>query len=220
MTTIVQPAPRAQPDYVWRSARAPAANAYLFPEVERAIAPLGSRLRIVDLGCGNGAIAGRLAALGHDVVGIEPSPEGVRIAREAHPAARFEIGSVYDADLPARLGAPADVVLSLEVIEHLSAPRRLLEAAHAIVRPGGTLIVSTPYHGYVKNLAISLAGGWDRHFHVARENGHLKFFSRRTLSAMVRDVGFDIVALRGVGRAPLLWKSMVLAARRPEGGEA
>ena len=55
-------------------------------------------------------------------------------------------------------------VISLVVAEHLFYPRKLLEQSYQVVKPGGCIIFSTPYHGYLKNLAISVVNGWDKHF--------------------------------------------------------
>jgi 2-polyprenyl-6-hydroxyphenyl methylase/3-demethylubiquinone-9 3-methyltransferase len=74
--------------------------------------------------------------------------------------------------------------------------------------------MSTPYHGYLKNLAISLVNGWDRHFEVHRDGGHIKFFSKRTLGRMAEEVGFGRQKFYGVGRLPWLWKSMILVAMK------
>jgi len=73
----------------------------------------------------------------------------------------------------------------------------------------------TPYHGYLKNLVISLVGGWDRHFQVERDGGHIKFFSKRTLRRMAEAVGFRNLRFQGAGRLPWLWKSMILVAQKP-----
>jgi 2-polyprenyl-3-methyl-5-hydroxy-6-metoxy-1,4-benzoquinol methylase len=112
------------------------------------------------------------------------------------------------------IASQADCVVSLEVIEHLLYPRKLLELAHTALRPGGVLIVSTPYHGYLKNLALSVANGWDRHFGVDWDGGHVKFFSPTTLRTMASRVGFQDIKISGIGRFPMLWKAMVLSARR------
>jgi 2-polyprenyl-6-hydroxyphenyl methylase/3-demethylubiquinone-9 3-methyltransferase len=200
--------------YGWKDGEATCAHAYLLPIILGEIRALGADrpLRILDLGCGNGYVSAELARLGHDVLGVDVSPDGIEIARRAYPAARFEVCSVYDERLATLAGGPLDCVIALEVIEHLYYPRSLLSQAHALLRPGGRVIVSTPYHGYVKNLAISLCNGWDAHFHAGWDGGHIKFFSRRSLSALIREAGFGEPRFIGAGRAPLLWKSMLLVA--------
>lgn len=75
--------------------------------------------------------------------------------------------------------------------------------------------MTTPYHGWLKNVAVAAAGAFDRHVNAAFEGGHIKFFSRAALERMHRETGFAKVRFAGVGRAPFLWKSMVMAAVRP-----
>ncbi len=61
----------------------------------------------------------------------------------------------------------------------------------------------------------SASGKLDRHFTALWDGGHIKFWSRRTLSALLQEAGFELVAFRGAGRWPWLWKSMLIAARKP-----
>jgi 2-polyprenyl-3-methyl-5-hydroxy-6-metoxy-1,4-benzoquinol methylase len=120
--------------------------------------------------------------------------------------------------LPAALaGRQFNVVLSTEVIEHLYDPRALLKMARSVLAPGGTLVITTPYHSYLKNLALAVAGKLDGHFTVLWDGGHIKFLSRATLSALLEQEGFEVTAFRSAGRWPYLWKSMVLAARLKPG---
>jgi hypothetical protein len=72
----------------------------------------------------------------------------------------------------------------------------------------------TPYHGYLKNLALSVFDKWDFHHTPLWHGGHIKFWSKRTLTQLLTDSGFDVVEFHGVGRLPYLWKSMVLVATK------
>jgi len=191
---------------------------YLAPVVESLLPPLGDETRILDVGCGNGYWAGRFIERGCTVVGVDPSESGIAHARRAYGQARFE-ADVVRRDLLQRLGEePFDVVVSLEVVEHLYAPRIWAEGCHAALRAGGVLVCSTPYHGYLKNLAISLRGGWDRHWQPQHEGGHIKFWSPATLDRLLTGAGFRNIRVYGAGRWPYLWKSMVLRAERPMTG--
>lgn len=199
--------------YGWKDPKACQGHDCLVPPLLEILSRRVRRgARLLDLGCGNGAVTAHLAGRGYDVVGVDAAADGIALARQAHPGLRFEVASVYDDGLDAALGAPFDAVVSLEVIEHLFYPKRLFEQAKRLLRPGGALVVSTPYHGYVKNLAISLAGGWDKHFGVSWDGGHIKFFSRSSLEKMAADAGFRGLRFRGAGRVPYLWKSIVLEA--------
>jgi len=128
------------------------------------------------------------------------------------------MASIYDESLLERIGGAADCVVSLEVVEHMFFPRRLFEASFRLLVAGGHLLVSTPYHGYLKNLGISLIGGWDRHFGVEVDGGHIKFFSKATIAKMAFQSGFREPRFRGVGRAPWLWKSMIMSIKKPSSG--
>lgn len=199
--------------YGWISTDQTCAHEYLMPVIMRLLPP-GEHLRIVDMGCGNGYLAGLLARSGHDVLGFDVSADGIDIARKSYPNAQFRRCSLNDDSFEAVVGGPYQVAIASEVIEHLYWPRMLLHRAHQILSAGGILIVTTPYHGYLKNLALSVMNGWDKHFTVEWDGGHIKFFSRRTLFAMMRDEGFFGLRFRGAGRVPGLWKSMVVAGEK------
>ena len=184
---------------------------YILPSIV-ALLPRHPRLQILDAGCGSGVIASRLAGLGHDVTGVDSSPDGIRLARQAYPRVRYEVASVYDNLTGLAPAGGWDVVISSEVIEHLYAPGAFLRNMRLHMRGGGCAILSTPYHGYLKNLALSLANGWDHHFGVERCGGHIKFFSQHSLAAMLKEAGFSSPTFRNAGRAPLLWKSLVCRA--------
>ena len=89
-----------------------------------------------------------------------------------------------------------------------------------VLKPGGYLLVTTPYHGYLKNLALSVFGKWDKHHTALWHGGHIKFWSQATLTQLLSENGFRVDNFFGVGRLPYLWKSMVLVARKlePSGG--
>lgn len=109
---------------------------------------------------------------------------------------------------------PFDAVVSTEVIEHLFAPHLLPMYARDCLREGGYLILSTPYHGYLKDLALSISDNWDSHHTPLWHGGHIKFWSRATLTQLLSEHGFRVLGFSGVGRLPYLWKSMVLIAKK------
>ena len=165
---------------------------------------------ILDAGCGNGALTAILSEMGHRSVGIDVGESGIEFAKKHRPSIPYYVASVLD-DLSGIIpDGAADVVIACEVIEHLYLPGKFLDGARRALKPGGRIIVTTPYHGYIKNLAISLLDGWDNHFGPARDGGHIKFFSKATLSSIMQDHGFTDLQFRGAGRLPYLWKSMVI----------
>lgn len=74
-------------------------------------------------------------------------------------------------------------------------------------------MISTPYHGYLKNLALSVFNKWDKHHTPLWHGGHVKFWSRKTLTQLLEANGFKVTEFHGAGRLPWLWKSMILVAK-------
>lgn len=119
---------------------------------------------------------------------------------------------------PALITAQAglfDAVVSTEVIEHLYALHLLPIFTWHCLKPSELLIVTTPNHGYLKNLALSVAGNWDDHHTALWHGGHIKFWSRTTLTMPLAEEGFVADRYLGVGRLPLLWKIMILVMCKP-----
>jgi 2-polyprenyl-6-hydroxyphenyl methylase/3-demethylubiquinone-9 3-methyltransferase len=188
---------------------------YLLGPVFGFAGDLGPEKRVLDVGCGNGFWAGEFARRGCRVVGIDPSESGIDLARGSHAALRFEVMEITPDVLTRLAEEPFDIVVSTEVVEHLYSPQDWAEGCINALRPGGVAIVSTPYHGWLKNLALAATGKLDRHLDALREGGHIKFFSQPVLTQLLTEAGFDDVRFAGAGRVPLMWKSMVLAATKP-----
>jgi 2-polyprenyl-3-methyl-5-hydroxy-6-metoxy-1,4-benzoquinol methylase len=197
--------------YGWVSADQTIAHPYVLPAIKKLL-PADQKLLILDAGCGNGFVAGKLAELGHQVIGIDSAPDGIAIARRTYPSLRFEVFSIYE-DLQSII-KNVDLVISSEVIEHLYYPKVFLSNMRPVIRPGGHIILTTPYHGYLKNLLISLLGLWDQHHTTAWEGGHIKFFSEKSISSLLQSCGFNHIVFQNAGRVPWLWKSMVCRAKR------
>ena len=203
------------PDFGW-SAETPHTQAYLLKSL-RDLLKLAHRPRgrVLDLGCGNGALCQQLDGWGYTVVGVDPSESGIAQATQRCPHLSFHKAVANPAELALLQLPPFDLVISTEVVEHCPAPRNWAAAAFAALSPGGLLICSTPYHGYLKNLVLALSGRLDAHFTVLWDGGHIKFWSRSTLSQLLSEAGFVDLQFRGAGRLPWLWKSMVLSGRKP-----
>ena len=197
-------------EYAYRDAEDTWATHYVFPQLVKLLGK--AQGPILDLGCGNGATARKLMQAGYDVYGVDASISGIAAANAKAPD-KFFVMNVGDAALPAALArVPFCTVISTEVIEHLYDPRSLIRLAKQVLAGRGKLIVSTPYHGYLKNLALAATGKLDGHFTVLWDGGHIKFFSRATLEQLLKEEGFKPTGFEGAGRFPMLWKSMILSA--------
>ena len=182
------------------------AQAYLQPEILRRLG--AKKSRVLYIGCGNGAMAAGLSQQGHEVWGCDWDQAGVDLAN------RRQTGRFVQWDLNRPVEefpfSGFEAVISTEVIEHLFYPRKLFQLARHVLPAGGQLIVTTPYHGYLKNLVLSILNKWDWHHHVDHDGGHIKFFSVATLRKMMEEEGFTVEGWQGASRFPGLWKSMIV----------
>jgi 2-polyprenyl-6-hydroxyphenyl methylase/3-demethylubiquinone-9 3-methyltransferase len=196
-------------EFLWDTEGRPESHGYLLAPVLELLKQARAKT-VLDLGCGNGAFADELSRHGMSVAGLDHSESGVTLARARYTKIAFAQHDL-GLPLPAAYIGQYDAVVSVEVIEHLLLPRLLLRNASDALRPGGLVILTTPYHGYLKNLAIALCGGFDAHWHPLRDYGHIKFFSSSTLRALIEECGFSSLGVTTAGRIPPFAKSMVIA---------
>jgi len=203
-------------DYHYEIEKSSHAHAYLRSSVEKQLARLtnGGDKRIFDLGCGNGSTADWLQGMGYEVSGVDPSESGIKLANKHFSQCDLRVGSCYES-LHETFGR-FPILISLEVVEHVYAPREFAKCIFTLLQPGGFAIVSTPYHGYLKNLAIAVTGKFDNHFTALWDHGHIKFWSKQTLARLFQETGLEPIEFLRVGRIAPLSKSMIWVFRRPK----
>ena len=204
----------ASHEFIWTGSEHSPAHRYLLPPTVEMLREQSART-VLDLGCGNGSFSAVLQSQGFKVVGCDASESGIAFAHQAHPHIDFFEHNLSQ-PMPSGHEGSYDAVVALEVVEHLMQPRQLVTSAYGALRRGGTLIMSTPYHSYWKNLALALTNSFDEHWHPLRDFGHVKFFSRRTLSQLAQEAGFSVTHFIRAGRVPALACSMILVAVKPE----
>ena len=198
--------------YKFEDAECGCAHDYLLPAIEHALMEISiAEPRAFDLGCGNGSVAKWLAQRGYTVCGVDPSEEGIATAKRAYPELDLRIGSAYD-PLSEQFGR-FPLVISLEVVEHVYAPRDYARCVQSLLTDGGHALISTPYHGYWKNLALAVTGQMDRHYSALWDHGHIKFWSPKTITQLLNEAGLEVIRIARVGRIPQLAKSMLVIAR-------
>lgn len=190
----------------------PESTGYLLKAVRESIIALKPE-SVLDVGCGNGSILRGLADLCAKRSGCDADAQGLEIARQADPTATYLHTPITPGITPRVPGGPFDAIVSTEVIEHLYMPDDLFIMAKAHANAATSLIITTPYHGWLKNVALAVSGHWDSHHTPLWTGGHIKFWSRATLSALAERNGWQATRFVGVGRAPLLWKSMLMVFR-------
>lgn len=170
---------------------------------------------VFDLGCGNGYLAHRLVQAGFNAIGVDASPSGITAAKQRYgKSSQFICADISSKESVAQLrGSSCDAVIASEVIEHLYRPADIVETAKRLLRPDGWLLLTTPYHGYIKYLILTLFGKMDKHLNPLWDGGHIKFFSVRTLSVLLEINGMSVKKFTFYGRLPFLWKSMICIAK-------
>jgi 2-polyprenyl-6-hydroxyphenyl methylase / 3-demethylubiquinone-9 3-methyltransferase len=184
-------------------------------------------LRILDIGCGGGILSEPLARLGASMVGVDPAEENIAVAcahaEEQGVALDYRAGT---AEALAEAGEAFDVVLAMEVVEHVADVPLFVATCAGMVKPGGLMIAAT-LNRTLKSFALAIVGGeyvlrwlprgthqWD------------KFVTPRELETAVENSGLRVTGERGViyNLFADRWQlssdmdvNYMLVAERPEG---
>jgi 2-polyprenyl-3-methyl-5-hydroxy-6-metoxy-1,4-benzoquinol methylase len=165
--------------------------------------------QVLDSGCGNGVFTAFLCELGCDAIGIDISGTAIGYARQEYQEIRFEVASLEEG-LPFK-DEEFDAVWCTEVLEHLFDVEGALTEINRVLRSNGKLVLTTPYHGLLKNLAISIVA-FDKHYDPC--GAHIRFFTRRSMRLCLRKTGFVVERSTGVGRFWPVWMSHFIVAQK------
>jgi ubiquinone/menaquinone biosynthesis C-methylase UbiE len=148
---------------------------------------------VLDLGCGAGEFSAELLQAAATPIAVDVAAEALRRARERVPGLDARLWRP-DEPLPVE-DAGVDVVWAGEVIEHVVDVAPWLSEVRRVLRPRGTLLLTTPDHRPATLVALALS---PRRFaaHFEPRSDHVRFFSRRTLRELLDDLGFDVAELR------------------------
>lgn len=160
-------------------------------------------LRVLDIGCGGGLIAEPLARLGAEVTAIDAGERNIAVARQHADQGGLRIDyRCTTAEALAGSGARFDIVLTLEVVEHVADRAGFMAVAASMVRPGGLLIAAT-LNRSVKALALAIIGAEYLLRWVPRGTHDWRKFVRPSeLAAELRTAGLVVSDLAGVTYHP------------------
>jgi 2-polyprenyl-3-methyl-5-hydroxy-6-metoxy-1,4-benzoquinol methylase len=167
------------------------------------------RPRVLEVGCGDGALAAELAKHGARVTGADPSAVALERARREHPELAL-VQTGPDGRLPLD-DSSFHAAVCLHVLEHVADTQLLLSEVRRVLAPEGMFALAVPYHGRLKSAAIAL-GGFERHYDPLEPV--LRFYTRRSLSGLLARLGFGAIEVRARGGAPLFRESLLARARR------
>ncbi|HEY6026041.1 MAG TPA: bifunctional 2-polyprenyl-6-hydroxyphenol methylase/3-demethylubiquinol 3-O-methyltransferase UbiG, partial [Pseudolabrys sp.] len=161
-------------------------------------------LRMLDIGCGAGILSEPLARLGADLVGVDPAAENIEAAR-VHAA---DGGVAVDyrattAEALAEAGERFDVVLAMEVVEHVVDVPAFVATCASMVRPGGLLMMAT-LNRTLKSFALAIVGAEYVLRWVPRGTHQWdKFVKPEELETAIEAAGLQVIGERGVIYNPL-----------------
>jgi len=165
--------------------------------------------RILDVGCGRGEFCAFFRQLGWNPQGIDISRTGIAHARSQHAGISFRAIEVQ-ALVPDEAEA-YDCVFSSEVIEHLFDVQTYLESINRLLKSDGLLVLTTPYHSFIKNVIVDLLN-YSKHYDPL--GPHIRFFNQRSLEGVLRQCGFVPQVWTGYGRPWPFWKSFFVVSRK------
>ncbi|MDP4892382.1 bifunctional 2-polyprenyl-6-hydroxyphenol methylase/3-demethylubiquinol 3-O-methyltransferase UbiG [Cypionkella sp.] len=169
-------------------------------------------LRILDIGCGGGLLSEPMARLGAEVVGADAAPRNIPVA-QIH-AAQSGLSIDYrhtTAEAMAEAGEQFDVVLNMEVVEHVADPLGYLTACQQLLRPGGLMICST-LNRNAKSFAMAIIGAeWVMRWLPKGTHDWAKFITPDELYALITGAGLEPVDRKGMVFNPISWKWSVSA---------
>lgn len=157
-------------------------------------------LKILDVGCGGGLISMPLAQMGADVTAIDANESNIKAAGDYAKDNKIDIQlqHITAEELLPKANQSFDVVVSLEVIEHVANPKDFIQNLTKLVKPGGMVVISTinrTLKSYV--FAIVMAEyvlGWV----PKKTHDHSKFIKPSELNKMINNTGFSLKELKGM----------------------
>lgn len=167
---------------------------WILAEIRRNI---GYHASILDMGCGAGLLANDLARSGHKVTGIDLSTSSLKVAesRDSTHSVRYQAGDVYKVPFP---NESFDVVTVMDLLEHVSDPRRVIAEATRVLRPGGLFFFNTFSKNPLAWLVVIKGMEWFVRNTPADYHVYSLFINPETLAEWMEEVGMQVTEVRGI----------------------
>jgi len=163
-------------------------------------------LRLLDIGCGGGLLSEPMARLGADVVGADAAERNIPVARVHAEQSGLTIDYRHtSAEALAAAGEQFDVVLNMEVVEHVADPQAYLTACHDLLKSGGLMLCST-INRNPKSFAMAIVGAeYIMRWLPKGTHEWSKFITPDELFKMIEIAGLRPVDRKGYVFNPISW---------------
>lgn len=191
----------------WEDPNNPQKRAFFLEVLGRNGPP--SSMRLLDFGCGNATMAGFFAAKGYRVEGLDISATVIEKNRQRFPHIPFHLANPGE---PAPFADGSfDIIWSSEVIEHVYDVHGLFADFARLLRPNGLLVLTTPYHGKIKNL-VTVLFFFEKHFDPTWQ--HIRFWTRKSLTGVCQAHDLAPTQWKYLGRRWPFYKSYFVVCRK------
>lgn len=164
-------------------------------KISRRIAPDS---RVLDLGCGPGALGSILAAKRCTVDGVEANAEAAALAAPHHR--RVVVADLESEALATHFaGQRYDYIVCADVLEHLRQPERLVAQLPALLTPAGRILLSIPNVAYAGLVGALINGEFHYRSEGLLDATHLRFFTRTSLLDFIAHCGLHVTGIDTVG---------------------
>ena len=163
-------------------------------------------LRLLDIGCGGGLLSEPMARLGATVIGADAAARNIPVAQIHAEQSGLQIDYRHtSAEALAEAGEQFDVVLNMEVVEHVADPLAYLTACQHLLKPGGLMVCST-LNRNAKSFAMAIVGAeWIMRWLPKGTHDWKKFITPDELTDLIRRAGLDPVDRKGMVFNPVSW---------------
>lgn len=183
---------------------------YKWPAVKKFI-PKDKAIKLLDFGCGKGAFISEILKINPKlkITGADISNTAIKSLRKKINYLKFVLIK-ENRKLPFKKGE-FDFITALDVIEHVYDTEEILKELRRILKPGGKILISVPYHGLIKNLIISLL-----FFEINFDpfGPHIRFFTKKSLVKCLEKTGLKPLETGYFGRFYPLSRGMYILAQK------
>jgi 2-polyprenyl-6-hydroxyphenyl methylase/3-demethylubiquinone-9 3-methyltransferase len=165
--------------------------------------------KILDIGCQSGWFCDYLYEEGFEPYGVDAKEDLIENGKRKYPHIDFKV-----VDAEKSIPFPADYfdyIWAGDIIEHVGHTDRFVNEINRILRKDGMLILTTPYHGRLKNILIALIK-FEKHYDP--EFQHYRFYTVKSLRNVLTKRGFNIEKIKLLGNLPFLAQSIFLVAKK------